>query len=164
MKEQNQNLEDIIFQYIDKIKVLITPETWSNVLLDCSKNELFTLFFVYRKTEVNMSQIAEYIAVPLNTVTGIVSRMEKKKLLARQHSTEDKRVVTVRITKEGLQYIKEIINEILYYGQKVIECLSAEEFSMLFRIIDKIITVLETVQKEKMQTIPEKKMKKILIE
>ena len=41
------------------------------------------------KTQVNMTEIAEYIHVPLNTATGIINRMEKNGLIERTRSQED---------------------------------------------------------------------------
>ena len=75
-----KELEQGIFEYIDKFKLLVSPQTWENVLMDCSKNEVFVMLLLYRRDEANMTQIAEYIQVPLNTATGIVARMEKKEL------------------------------------------------------------------------------------
>ena len=93
MKIDKNNLEDILFEYIDQIKVLISPETWENILLDCSKNELLILLLLYRRTNINMTQIAEYIEVPLNTATGIVARMEKKQMVCRERGKEDKELL-----------------------------------------------------------------------
>ena len=156
------NIEDYIFRYIDKVKVLVSPETWENLLLDCTKDEIFILLFVYRKIEVNMSMIAEYIHVPLNTATGIVGRMEKKNLIARYHSKDDKRVVKVAITDEGTRHIGSILKEIMRYVSVVMERLSPEEIKMLFQTVNKIVEALEdTSQREQALEV---KVKKIVIE
>lgn len=158
------NLEEMLFDYIDKMKVLMSSDIWNNILLDCSKNEVFILLFAYRNSEVNMTQLAEYIQVPLNTATGVVGRLEKKGLLERQRSKEDKRVVTVTITKNGIGHITSIINEFVYYGQKIADSLSADELQLLFNILDKVINVLDTSQDERQNISKEKRVKKILIE
>ena len=94
--------EQLMFQYLDRFKLLFFPEQWDNRILDCSKNEMFVLLLVYRREVVTMTELAEYIHVPLNTATGIISRMEKKAFLLRERSTSDKRVVTVRMAEEGI--------------------------------------------------------------
>lgn len=156
------NVEEYIFQYIDKVKVLVSPGTWENLLLDCTKDEIFILLFVYRKTEVNMSMIAEYIHVPLNTATGIVGRMEKKNLIARYHSKDDKRVVKVVITDEGTRHIGSILKEIMRYVSVVMDRLSPEEIKMLFQTVNKIVEALEETSQREQDT--EVKVKKIVIE
>ncbi len=69
------NFETLIYEIMDRCKILFFPEQWQNILLNCSKNEAFTLFFLYRNAPVSMGEIAEYLGVPLNTVTGIISRL-----------------------------------------------------------------------------------------
>jgi len=156
------NVEEYIFRYIDKVKVLVSPETWENLLLDCTKDEIFILLYVYRKSEVNMSMIAEYIHVPLNTATGIVGRMEKKNLIARYHSEDDKRVVKVAITDEGTRHIGSVLKEIMKYIQIVMDRLSPEEIKMLFQTVSKIMEALEESSQSEQDT--EVKVKKIIIE
>lgn len=162
MKLQQNNLEEIMLEYAEQIKVLISPSIWSNMLLDCSKNEILILFLLYRKTDVNMSQIAEYIGAPLNTATGVVTRMEAKNMLLRQRSNEDKRVVTIVMTDYGKELLQDILSEVLKYGKRVIETLTAEEMELAGVILDKIINVLKEDHQESVATAP-KKVKKITI-
>ncbi|MDC7288194.1 MarR family transcriptional regulator [Blautia schinkii] len=159
-----KELEQGIFEYIDKFKLLVSPQTWENVLMDCSKNEVFVMLLLYRKEQVNMTQIAEYIQVPLNTATGIVARMEKKKLLERQRSDEDKRVVTIRITDTGLSCFKGILNEFLHYGQIVLDKLTPEELKIGEQILEKIFNALSEEYAEAQKPMQDKKIRKIPIE
>lgn len=155
-------LEDYIFRYIDKVKILVSPGTWQNLLLDCTKDELFILLFLYRKGEVNMSMIADYIHVPLNTATGVVGRMEKKKLVARYHDKDDKRIVKVAVTEDGIRYIGNILKEIMRYVSVVMDSLTPEEIQTLFQTVNKITDALAEAQKKEQE--PEVKVKKIMIE
>lgn len=158
-----EQLEQSILTYVDQIKVLIAPETWENIVLNCSKNELLIFLLLYQRGEVSMSQIAEYINVPLNTATGVVDRMEKKKVIRRERRQEDKRVVTIVLTELGKQQIQSIIEEFLYYGSKVLAYLTVEEFALLERVMGKVIGVLKEGHKTE-EAVPTKKLKKIVIE
>ncbi len=164
MEQDLHNLEDIIFQYIDKIKLLISAQTWQNILLDCSKNELFILLLLYRQEEINMTQIAEYINVPLNTATGIVTRMEKKGIVIRERSPEDKRIVTIRLTNEGKECIQRIMKEFLHYGQVILGNYTAEEVQLIFKMVDKGISILMDEYKQREKTEPRAKIRKIQID
>lgn len=157
-------LEDTLFEYIEQVKELFSPTIWENILLDCSKNEIFVLFFVYRSDGVNMTQIAEYIHVPLNTATGIVARMEKKKLISRERSREDKRVVTIRLAEKGQEQMQTILKELLYYGIKIFTTFTSEEQAMLESILKKVIMVLAEGHPEEKEQKIEKKVKKIKIQ
>lgn len=52
-----------------------------------------------------MTGIAGYLNLNLSTVTGIVSRLEKKHLLARLPKTGDKRITLVSLTAAGMKLI-----------------------------------------------------------
>lgn len=156
-------LKNLIFDYLEQIKELMSPELWGDVLLDCSKNEILILMLLYRKSEVNMTQIAEYIGVPLNTATGIVARMEKKQMISRRRNEEDKRVVTITFANYGEQQFQCILNRFIGYGEKIMETLTMEEIRVAESVLKKAIGVLKeerTVAKKPLK----KKVKKIVIE
>ena len=164
MEQGIHNLEDIFFQYIDKLKKLFSAVTWQNVLMDCSKNEIFILLLLYRQSEVNMTQVAEYVDVPLNTATGIVARMEKKGIVIRERSPADKRIVTISMTPEGKECIQKIMKEFLSYGQLMMESFTAEEIQLIFRTVEKGIQVLTTEHSRRQDDDQITKVRKIEIE
>lgn len=135
-------LENNIYEYVDKIKNVLSADIWQNFLLDCTKNELLILWLLYRQKEVTMTQAAEYISVPLNTATGIVTRMEKRHLLIRERSKEDKRVVTISLDEKGKIQIEKIMSKILLYGKRILENLSSEEIELIVKIMDKVPNIL----------------------
>jgi DNA-binding MarR family transcriptional regulator len=55
-----------------------------------------------------MSRVAELLGCGMPTATGIVSRMEERGLVERQHDTEDRRVVTIRLSEGGASEIREL--------------------------------------------------------
>jgi len=57
--------------------------------------------------EVTAGEIAKAVSLSQATVTGILERMEKRGLLARQRSESDKRRIMVRITEAGEQILQE---------------------------------------------------------
>lgn len=163
MKLGQMELDDLLFSYLDEIRELVSPETWGSAALNCSKNELLIMLLLYRRQEVNMTQIADYIHVPLNTATGIVDRMEKKKIAERNRSREDKRVVAISLTEEGERQLQDIMNEFAGYGRKIIGALTAEELEMAGRIMDKVLAALRDTKTEQ-KAAPKKKVRKIEIE
>lgn len=148
------DFEKEIIPYIDTLENLFTSEFWGNLLLDCTKNELFVLWLLYKKKEVNMTQVAEYIHVPLNTATGIIARMEKRKLVSRQRSDEDKRVVTITFGEDGQKQIYDIIKQMTYYAGKVFAAFTPEEMQLLVRMADKLIEIMKE-EKAKEQAKPQ---------
>ena len=155
------NLEETMFDFLDRFRILFSQELWENVLLNCTKNELFVLMWLYKNSDVNMSSIAQYLNIPLNTVTGIVGRMEKKELLIRERNETDKRVVTIILTESGRHQINLIMKEVLKYGQGVLAELTQEEISLLNTVIGKVVHVLQNAAETDP---PKKEIRRIIIE
>ncbi len=158
------NLEEIVFSYVDKVKLLTSPQTWGNILLDLSKNDLYIMLFLYRKGQVTMTEIAEYLQIPLNTATGILSRLEKKRLVVRERSTADKRIVTVQISETGLASMKDILAEFFRIGEVVMEAVSPEELKAILSGINKLFKAIEENERQKAAPRTESKIRKIEIE
>jgi Transcriptional regulators len=160
----NGNLEAMIFEYIDKIKYLLSSDIWGNEFFNCSKNEVFVLLLLYRRNDVNMTQIADYLNVPLNTATGIVARMEKRDFLVRERSSEDKRVVTIKLTKAGRATIRDILNEMIRYGQLIMDSFTREEVQLVFKMVDKVMDTLSQDASKTAEKQTKPKIRKIMIE
>ena len=154
-------IEQQIYQYVDQIKDLLSSELWENILLDCTKNEILVLWLLYQSKEVNMTQIADYIHAPLNTASGIITRMEKRKLVSRQRSQEDKRVVTITLGGKGEAQIQAIIKEVVFYGSKIMQSFSQEEIQIFTRMMDRVISIMK---EEHMKDTVHTKVRKITIE
>ena len=127
-------IENIIFNYIDEFKVLFFPEQWSDIFLDFSKNEILALLFLYRKKNANMTEIADYIMAPLNTTTGVIARLEKKLMVERIRSSEDRRIVLITLTEVATTVIEKEKAMIAEYLIKIYGVLTEDEISSALSI------------------------------
>lgn len=142
MERQASDWQNGIIDHLESIRQLLAPEIWENILLDCSKNEVFVLLDLLRQGEVTMSELAGYLQVPLNTVTGIITRMEKKQLVERRRSPSDKRVVTVTLTTLGKQQIDQIMAQLADYAQLILGELTAQERAVLLKLFKRLPMIL----------------------
>lgn len=55
-----------------------------------------------------MSRLAEEIGVALPNATGIIGRLEERRIVERTHDTADRRIVLVGLTEEGRRLIGEM--------------------------------------------------------
>ncbi|MCR5459757.1 MAG: MarR family transcriptional regulator [Acetatifactor sp.] len=165
MKLNETGMSQEVFQKVidsvEEIKELLSSDLWNNIFLNCSKNEVLIFWLLFQKNEVNMSEIAEYIHVPLNTATGIVNRLEKNDLILRTRSKEDKRVVLITFSEKGMAQFRNLMNELMRYGMKVMNSLTQEEMDLFFRMLSKVKDVL---RQEKTEETTVKKVRKITIE
>ena len=163
LKENNSPEENFrqFTDYIEEVKELLSSDLWGNIFINCSKNEVLIFWLLYRKKEVNMSEIAEYIHVPLNTATGIVSRMEKSGLVERMRSEQDKRIVLIRFSSKGLEQFNRLIGQLMGYMADILSEFSPEEMKLLESMMSKVKNVLKNEKKKEKN---EKKVRKIIIE
>lgn len=165
MKLNDQGISQETFQmikdYIEEVKELLSSDLWENIFLDCSKNEVLIFWLLYQRSEVNMTEIAEYIHVPLNTATGIINRMEKNELIVRTRSQEDKRVVLIGFSERGMAQFQNLVNEMMYYGMKIMSSFTKEEMDLFYKMTTK---VKEILRQEKRKEETPKKIRKITIE
>lgn len=64
---------------------------------------------LHRTPRLPLRDLASHLDVTPANVTGIVDRLQAAALVAREKSTEDRRVVFVRLTEEGRSKVKEVI-------------------------------------------------------
>lgn len=150
-----------IIDYTNEIKELLSGDIWENIFRDCTKNEILIYWLLYQKDRVNMTEIADYIHVPLNTATGIVSRMEKNGTVERTRSSEDKRVVLIGFSPKGEKQFQGLVGEMIIYGTRIFSTLSEEEIELFIKLMNKVKTVLKEDKKKETSS---KKIRKINIE
>lgn len=71
-------------------------------------------------------------------VTRLIDRLEKKELLCRERSTEDRRQVKVTITDKGLDLLKLMDKSVIESNQKMMSGLSEKELEQLIALLDAV--------------------------
>ena len=162
--DRSQEILNGFADYIENIKELLSHELWENVFFNCTKNEVLIFWLLYRRKEAKMSEIAEYIHVPLNTATGIVGRMEKSGMVRRARSDADKRIVLVSFSDSGREMFKKLMDELLSYGVKILGSLSGEELKLLESMMGKVKDVLAQKKQEEKKVEAQPQVRRIMIE
>ena len=124
--------------FFDQIKELLLSEGLSGLLLDFSKNDWLTLFFLLRREEANMGQIAEYLHCPLNTASGVVNRLVNKNLILRSRDQSDRRIVLLRLTPRALELAEDYRRMFSGYFNLVNGILDERERRVLLSVFAKV--------------------------
>lgn len=161
---ENIDFEGIIFSYIDEFKFLIFPDKWNSAFMDYSKNEIMVLIFLYRCKTANMTEISKYINAPLNTTTGVINRLEKKNMIERIRSKEDRRIVEIILTSKGSEFIDKEKGTILRLAKTIYAKLTDDEKAAAVSIFSKVRNALIEDMNSKDTKSSGKKIKKITIE
>lgn len=100
--------------------------------------------------DLSLSELSEKINAQNSTVTGIVDRMEREGLVERKRSSEDRRVVHIRLTKKGHDLARTMNFEPFEIFRNAFErALTREELGTLLTLLDKLATwVRKEVQRD----------------
>jgi DNA-binding MarR family transcriptional regulator len=88
--------------------------------------------------DLSLSELSDKIRAQNSTVTGIVDRMEREGLAQRVRSTEDRRVVRIRLTEKGTKLAREIPVEPMEILRNALAGLTAAETRELLRLMTKV--------------------------
>jgi DNA-binding MarR family transcriptional regulator len=105
--------------------------------------QLVILQEVSRHGEVTAGEIARAVSLSQATVTGILERMEKRGLLARQRSERDKRRIMVRITEPGRKILDEAPPLMQEAFVEKFSSLQAWEQTMILSALQRLVSIMD---------------------
>ena len=97
------------------------------------------LFLLGKHGPSPMSHIAEWLGVGLPTASGIVERVERHGLAARQHRVDDRRVVDCQLTASGRRLIDEIYGMRLEMLRQFLAVLTPDEQADMARLLKLVL-------------------------
>jgi MarR family 2-MHQ and catechol resistance regulon transcriptional repressor len=106
--------------------------------VELNMQELRVVEFLGNEGPRMMRELAEHLAVAVNSMTSIVDGLERKKLVRRQRSVEDRRVVRVELTNAGREIYQSAVEVNLRLFRSMLRALTQDEqeiFMVLFRKI-----------------------------
>ena len=85
-----------------------------------------------------MNKIAAAIRLSLSSVTGLIDRLFEKKLVRRDRSADDRRVVQVELTDAGRQLHAAALEKRAAYARELLASLNAGEQEELVSLLGKV--------------------------
>ena len=76
--------------------------------LGISMAQLNILYTLQRSGDMTMSQLADGLNVSDSNATGLIDRMEERRVVERTRVPEDRRIVMVRLTDTGRKLLEEV--------------------------------------------------------
>ncbi|MFN8674143.1 MAG: MarR family transcriptional regulator [Candidatus Sericytochromatia bacterium] len=136
-KKSNELLSyiDAIVQHFVVDNATINP---NDCPMSLSKHEMRIIDILGQKEYSTMSELAENIQLAVSTLTGIIDQMVEKKYVLRGRFASDRRLVIVKLDKEGekLFDLHRKSKEVMTYG--ILNSLEEEEQDQIIRLFGKI--------------------------
>ena len=115
--------------------------------LDLTFPQALVLTILGEEGPLPISRLAQQTGSANSTVSGIVDRLEKMKLVERIRSEEDSRVIYVALTKEYRVRQKKMEPNVSAYLAKLLRDLSQQDLSYICAALDQLDAALEQAEK-----------------
>ncbi len=116
----------------------------SSVREKLSWQEIRVLRAVGRQDCCPMSGLADAICLSVSSATGLIDRLVGKKLVKRDRSSEDRRVVQVELTEQGKALNEEAMAGPVEFSRGLLKGLNADEQESLLSLFRKISERIES--------------------
>ncbi len=123
--------------YLRQKKIKLTPE------------QFIVLKRVYREKKMTQNEIACYFLRDNASITRVLDGLEKKHLIERIRSKEDRRVNYIHVTAQGEAFLKSLFPHAETLNQLLLDDVSPEELSLLKKVLDKIVNNAAVITKSK---------------
>jgi DNA-binding MarR family transcriptional regulator len=134
-----KELERELMEYLETI-VSRYACTKENSSVDvCRKGELKMIEILGKEGSLMMSEIASRAGLSTSTVTTVMDGLVDKGLVQRERSENDRRVVSVELTKDGKNVYREIEQFHLGLVRGMLSNLSSAEQGTLISLFRKIV-------------------------
>lgn len=113
-----------------------------------SKQELNIISCVGKAESMMMREIAERMRLAVSSITPIVDKLVEKKLVQRERSEEDRRVVSVILTEKGRKIYQMEVESFLRLSASILQALDEKEqekFIAYFRKVASSLKKEETI-------------------
>ena len=116
--------------------------------LDLTFPQALVLTVLGEEGAMPISRLAQQTGSANSTVSGIVDRLEKLKLVERVRSEEDRRVIYVALTDQYREMQKQMEPSVSAYLSKLLRELSGQGMAGICAALDKLDTVLQRAETE----------------
>lgn len=102
---------------------------------------LLSFLNIDRKRRLQPGELAAELSFSTSRIASLLRSLEKKSLITREYSTEDKRKVYVSLTDKGAEYIEDKRDNVFKFYERIFEQMSEQdcgEFVRLIRLITEI--------------------------
>ena len=101
-------------------------------------SQMMIITLLIQRKECNMGYIAHAMKVTMSAVTGLTDRMIRLGLLERSRSTEDRRIVKIRLTKKGVNVFGKLQRERIGMISTLFSNITQRERAQYLRILKKL--------------------------
>lgn len=102
--------------------------------------QFVALQWLFEHGDMTIGDLSNKMYLAFSTTTDLVDRMEKNELVVRIREEQDRRVVRIKLLKEGERVIEEVIQKRQEYLKTVLEDFTQDEAVQFAALLEKLHT------------------------
>jgi len=114
-----------------------------SVYRELTMAQLHTVMSIYNSGQVTMTELSALTKVSPPSASAMVDRLVEKGVLVREHSSEDRRKVLVKISPKAVNNIRRIENGMLQSLADLVEKIGHKTARQWCQVLDKIQSALD---------------------
>lgn len=101
--------------------------------------DMYILERIHGDDKMTSKELSRRYHIPTSTLTGIIDRLERKKLIERLRTNSDRRTIELIVTPEGKEAVEKHIKEDLLFSSKLFNSLEQEEKEKLKELLIELL-------------------------
>ena len=149
MSDTYRTINDVLVELINNIWELEGNAVITDEFKDITNNDMHVIEAIGIGKGKNMSAVAKKLNITLSSLTTAINSLVRKAYVERQRSSEDRRVVEIRLTEKGE---KAYLHHEEYHSQMIkaaISEMSPEEIPILVKMLKNLKVFFETYGQNK---------------
>lgn len=134
-----------LYVHFKKFRFAIKPELTKSKKIGLNDSKAHMLTFLYRHDEINMTKLSRFTSMQKASMTSASDSLIRMGLVKRHRSETDRRVVTLKLTRDGKKEAAVLINEVSETLFHHLNSLTEEEWEKLSESVDYIKEVAEKI-------------------
>ncbi|WP_425326056.1 MarR family transcriptional regulator [Neobacillus mesonae] len=136
----------ISFQVHKKAESLIKCQIGN----DLTNDQHYILQYIHQAGSCTSTELAEVFEVNKSAITAIINRMADRNLIDRTRDENDRRVVYLTLTKEGIELYQKAQEKIRLLVESIITQFEEPEITAFINTYEKLADVLNNKKKEEL--------------
>ena len=120
-------------------KLLKTADNRLSADLGVSTTQIGALFFLHKHDGCRLSALSEGLALNNSAITGLVSRMERSRLIEKRRCEDDGRSQRVFMTDKGREIAEKGFPALRKFNRELTEGFSREEVDVVLRFLNTVV-------------------------
>ncbi|CAH2713030.1 hypothetical protein BACCIP111895_00163 [Neobacillus rhizosphaerae] len=136
----------VSFQVHKKAESLIKGQL-SNEL---TNDQHFTLRYIHQSGECTSTELADAFQVNKSAITAIINRMADRGLIQRTRDENDRRVVYLTLTDEGINLYQNCQEKVTLLVESIITQFNETEITTFINTYEKLALILDNMKQEEL--------------